>query len=182
MAFISKFALGSSAAALLLTAAAPAMAVETPGRVVSNIDRSQTEYRRWGHHRDQISGDDILTGIGILTGIVILADIVGQSGKRKQRESEPRYDPRNAPTPYPPIASGDTTSAGDDIGIAVSSCSQAAERSAGEGNRVQEIRAAVREGNAWRVDGILSGKSPNSFSCGVTNGRIDFVKLGVASI
>jgi hypothetical protein len=181
MAFISKFALGSSGAALLLTAAVPAMAVETPGRVVSNIDQTQTDYRRWGRHHERISGDDILTGIGILTGIAILADIVSKSDKRNQRERqpEPRYEPRNEPVPYPPIASSD---AGDDIGVAVSTCSQAAERSAGEGNRVQEIRSAVREGNAWRVDDILSGKSTNSFSCGVTNGRIDFVKLGATSI
>ncbi len=184
MTFISKFALGSSGAALLLTAAAPAMAVETPGHavsnVVSNIDQSQSDYRRWGHHRDRITGDDILTGIGILTGIAILADIVSKTDKRNQRQRGP--EPRNEPIPYPPMASNEPTAAGDDIGVAVSTCTQAAERSAGEGTRVQEVRSVVRESTGWRIEGLLSGKSANSFSCGVTNGRVDFVKLGAASI
>jgi hypothetical protein len=180
MASISRFALGSSAAALLLTATVPAFAVETPGRVVSNIDHGQAEYRRWGRHRDRITGDDILTGIGILTGIAILADIVSNSEKRGQRQRAP--EPRNEPVDYPPIARNDAQNAGDDIGFAVSSCSQAAERSAGDGTRVQEVRSVLREGNSWRVEGLLAGKNANSFSCGITNGQIDFVKLGQAAI
>jgi hypothetical protein len=180
MTLISKFALGCSAAALVLTATVPVYAVETSGRVVSNIEKAQTQYRRWGHHRDRISGDDILTGIGILTGIAILADIVSSSEQRRQRQRAP--EPRNEPVPYPPIANNDAQNAGDDIGFAVSSCSQAAERSAGDGTRVQEVRSVLREGNSWRVEGLLNGKNANSFSCSITNGRIDFVKLGAAAI
>jgi hypothetical protein len=54
-------------------------------------------------------------------------------------------------------------------------CSNAAER---DGARVNEIRSVTRDGDGWRVEGGLSGGQDESFTCGATNGEVDFVTFG----
>jgi hypothetical protein len=65
----------------------------------------------------------------------------------------------------------------NDLGEAVSACSSAAERSAGNGARVSEIRSVTREGNGWRVEGQLDGRTNDSFTCSASNGQVDDVRI-----
>jgi hypothetical protein len=188
----SKMMTTAVAAAVLATASSPAMAAPQIGADYSiasnsapNLMDNSAEYRRWGRHRHhRVSGDDILTGIGILAGIAILADVVSKDEQRNRRErhddrrSNPRPDPRN----YPPIASADLPPVGDDIGVAVEACSKAAQDSAGTDSRVEAIESVTRNGESWRVEGLLAGKAATRFNCQVTNGRVDSVKLGSAVI
>ncbi len=58
---------------------------------------------------------------------------------------------------------------------AVEACSSAAER---DGARVEEIRNVTRDGEGWRVEGRLSGGKDDDFTCGATNGEVDFVQFG----
>ncbi len=163
MGILKKSALGFAVSALVVTSAAPAMA----------RDYRYDGYGRYGRHHDRIDGGDVLTGIGILAGIAILAGAVSSSSK-KARTSE-RY-----PDQYPQRSdNGSYQTGSDDVGAAVSACSQAAERSAGDGTRVDEIRSVTREGSAWLVEGALgSGRNSGSFRCSATYGQVDYIRLG----
>jgi hypothetical protein len=168
MANLGKFGLGLAASALVLTSSAPAMARDYDG------------YGYGRHHRDhdRIDGGDVLTGIGILAGIAILASAVS-SGSKKHR-SDTRY-PDQYPRSYD-NRSGDSRSyqgSSDDVGTAVNACSEAAERSAGDGSRVDEIRSVTRDGSAWLVEGALGGgRKGDGFRCSATYGQVDYIRLG----
>jgi hypothetical protein len=163
MGILKKSALGLVASALVVTSAAPAMA----------RDYRYDGYGRHHRHHDRIDGGDVLTGIGILAGIAILAGAVSSSSK-KSRTSE-RY-----PDQYPQRSENSSYQGGsDDVGAAVSACSQAAERSAGDGTRVDEIRSVTRDGSAWLVEGALGGgRNSGSFRCSATYGQVDYIRLG----
>jgi hypothetical protein len=164
MGILKKSALGLAASALVMTSAAPAMA----------RDYGYDGYGRHNRHHDRIDGGDVLTGIGILAGIAILASAASSGSKSRNRTSE-RY-----PDQYPQSRDNSAYRSGsDDVGAAVSACSQAAERSAGDGTRVDEIRSVTRDGSAWLVEGALGGgRNSGSFRCSATYGQVDYIRLG----
>jgi hypothetical protein len=161
MTFYKKTVLGLAATAMLVGSVTPAIA------------RDYDDYGYGRRHHDRVDGGDILTGIGILAGIAIIASAASKSNKRSDRDNE-RY-----PTRYPDNSQNRTT-ASNDVGVAVSACSNAAERSAGSDARVQEIRSVTRDGAAWQVEGTIGGGRSNSdsFSCAATNGEVDYIRLG----
>ncbi len=194
MIIIKKIALGSASLALVATPAMPVMAADM-GRAVSvqsettaipaDVSDNHRRHRRHRRHRGRVSGGDILTGIGILAGIAILADVASNSNKRDRRREREREQHRY-PQPYPqdqrqsyPGSEQPNRSAGNgsDLGTAVNVCTQAAESRASNNARVSEIRSVTRDGNGWRVEGELSGGNSRGFSCGSTNGQVDFIQL-----
>jgi hypothetical protein len=160
MTYLKKVALGAATAAMLIGSVSPAMA------------RGYDYYGYGRRHHDRIDGGDVLTGIGILAGIAILASAASKSSKRK--DDSDRY-----PTRYPENTQP-RSSASNDVGSAVAACSDAAERSAGDSARVEEIRSVTRDGGAWQVEGAIAGGrgGSDSFSCGVTNGEVDYIRMG----
>jgi hypothetical protein len=163
MGILKKSVAGFIATALMVTSVAPAMA----------RDYRYDGYGRHNRHHDRVDGGDILAGIGILAGIAIVAGAVSNSSK-KARTSK-RY-----PDQYPQSDDNSSyRSSGDDVGAAVSACSQAAERSSGNGTRVDEIRSVTRDGSAWLVEGALGGgRNSGSFRCSATYGQVDYIRLG----
>lgn len=187
MVFRSKIIGVSAATALMLTTAGPALAA-LPMRVGvvdpavklpdSAADYGRPDRRRHGH---RVAGDDILTGIGILTGIAILADVINSGEQRNRRDRA--AESRNEPDPYTSVASGDIpTPQGDDIGVAVSACSRAAEDAARNNERVKAIDSVTRNGDSWQVMGQLGGANSISFNCQTSNGRVDSVKLSGSAV
>jgi hypothetical protein len=108
-----------------------------------------------------------LTGIGILAGIAIIADAASKADKRDR--DEPRYEDRDDDRRDDRPAYQD-----NDLGTAVSACTDAAERSAGNGARVSEIRSVTRDGNGWRVEGDLD---KDGFTCAATGGQVDYIRI-----
>jgi hypothetical protein len=198
MHIFSKFALGCASAAILATSVVPAIAAVPSGNSYSarqsdDILHSASDYgRRYRRHHDRIDGDDIVAGIGILAGIAIIADIASKSNKNKRRTSGDRYPDDYPQDRYPDDRRSDTHGqsrdysrnpspegsygASNDVGAAVDICSRAAERSAGNDTRVEEIRSVTREGAGWQVLGNLSGGS-RSFTCATSNGVVDTIRL-----
>jgi hypothetical protein len=182
MTIFGKAMLSAAGAATVLTAALPLSAadfgapVSVSGQKTVVLEQAAQDHRRrWDRHND-IDGGDILTGIGILAGIAILADAVSSSSKgqnRRRQGDRPVYRD-SAPERYDNAPSG---SSGNDLGTAVTACTDAAERSAGGSARVQEIRSITRDGNGWRVVGDLDRGSNRGFTCSATDGRVDNVQL-----
>jgi hypothetical protein len=115
-----------------------------------------------------VDGGDILTGIGILAGIAII--VGAASDADKQSRNEPRYEDRNEE----PRNEDRPVYQDNDLGSAVTVCTDAAERSAGDGARVSEIRSVTRDGNGWRVEGDLNN---DGFTCAATDGRVDYIRI-----
>ena len=163
MGMLKKIAFGVAASAMVMASVTPAMARDYYG------------YDNYGRHRDhdRIDGGDIITGIGILAGIAVLASAI-DSGSKKHRTSQ------SYPDQYPQNRDNSSYRRGsDDDGTAVSACSQAAERSAGGGTRVDEIRSVTRNGSAWLVEGGLGGgRNSGGFTCSATYGQVDYIRLG----
>lgn len=172
-----KFAGASAMAAIILTSASPAVAAGSfspepikaspVGPEFNEASEYYGRYRR--HRRNRVDAGDIIAGIGLLAGIAIIADAASKSSKRSRddRYRDRRNYPEQRRQQNGPVS---------DLGSAVSACSNAAESSAGDGARVEEIRSATRNGNGWRVSGDLSDN--RSFDCGVDGGGVDFVELG----
>lgn len=172
MTFSHKTLLAAGAIATLITAPMPAFAAQIgqPASASSPADvlhqTADNHRRRWGRH-DRVDAGDVLTGIGILAGIAIIAGAASDSKKRERddrRYEPPRDDSRDDAPVY----------RDDDLGSAVSTCTNAAERSVGNGARVSEIRSVTSEGNGWRVEGNLNS---DSFTCATTNGRVDYIRI-----
>lgn len=147
---------------------------QTPVWTEDNADR-----RRRRHRRGRVRTGDIFTGIAILGGIAILADAASKS-KKRSRNDYPRndYPPQNVPQQNnPPQNSPQGGFGGNDISSAVNICSDAALQSAGEQYQVNQIRSVTRDGQGWRVEGNLIGPNSAGFSCGVTNGNVQFIQL-----
>jgi hypothetical protein len=180
-----KAALGSATAAMVLTTPMPLVAadIQMPVSVqqtkaVVTAEGTADYYRRryrYRHH-DRVDAGDVLTGIGILAGIAIIADAASKNdgANRRRRDDDRRYDDRSAPRPVDVRAYGNN---GNDVGSAVGACSSAVEQSLSGNGRVQEIRSVTREGQGWRVDGALSSGNARDFSCGVTGGQINYIRL-----
>jgi hypothetical protein len=165
MGILKKSALGMAASALVMTSSVPAMA----------RDYGYGGYDGYGHHHrdhDRIDGGDILTGIGILAGIAILAGAVSSSSKNRARSRQ------SYPETYPSQTENRSYSVNsDDVGTAVSACSQAVERRGG--GQVDEIRSVSRDGNGWRVEGVVGARrNSDSFTCVSTNGQVDSIRIG----
>jgi hypothetical protein len=169
MNFIGKAFLASGTAAMLAASPMPLlaanMAQQPEARSAGDLLQNSAErHRRRYRHHDNIDAGDVLTGIGILAGIAILADAASKSDKRDREE--PRYEEPQGDRPV---------YQDNDLGTAVSACTDAAERSAGNGARVNEIRSVTREGNGWRVEGNLDN---GGFTCATVDGQVDYVRIG----
>jgi hypothetical protein len=196
MTLLKKVTLGGVSLALIATPIAPAISANVGGAVLAQNDNVLTEansndYRRRYRHRhhDRVDAGDVLAGIGILAGIAIIADAASKSNKR-DREEERRY-PQEYPQPYPqdaresyperddrPADFGNNVS-NSDLGEAVTACSREAESRSGRNTRVEEISSVVRDGNAWRVEGRVTGNNASGFSCAVTAGRVDYFRYNI---
>lgn len=172
MIFSRKILLAAGATAMLVTTPMPVFAAQmgsTSAKATSAeiLQQNADGHRRRWRHRDRVDGGDILTGIGILAGIAIIAGAASDADKRDRddRRYEPPRDDRRDDAPV---------YRDDDLGSAVSTCTNAAERSVGNGARVSEIRSVTSEGNGWRVEGNLND---DSFTCATTNGQVDYIRI-----
>ncbi|MEH6757268.1 MAG: hypothetical protein V7676_07125 [Parasphingorhabdus sp.] len=134
-----------------------------------------------GHrrHHSGIDGVDVLAGILIIGGIAAIANAASKNNRsddRDYRNDRPndnrRYDDRRSDS------RSDSHSSTGSMDTAINICSNAAERQAGNDARVSGIESVARDGAGWRVEGELSGSEEQSFLCGSTDGRVDFVQLG----
>lgn len=184
MKMLKKYGLGSAIVALVAMPVVPVTAAEinvnpTPSAfsieegeplwMQDNQDRRRRGYRR---HRG-VSGGDILVGAAILGTIAVIA---GSSNKSDRRRSRDNYPPQRAPQNFPP-QNQQGGFIGNDIGSAVHACSDAALQSAGNDYQINQIRSVSRDGQGWRVDGDLIGPQNAGFSCGVSNGGVQFIQL-----
>lgn len=146
--------------------------------------RSNRGYRGYrGHrhrrHRNRVDAGDIIAGIAILGGIAAIASAASKNkrDKRDRRYEDRREDNRD----YRNDRQSSNYNSGG-LNQAVSACSDAAERNAGDRARVSEIRSVTRDGQGWRVEGFLTNAAQPSFLCGATDGRVDFVQLGTGDL
>ncbi len=172
-----KFALGVAGSATFLVSAMPLTAADMRGPVSASgktevaMEQTADGYRRRWRRHDRIDGGDVLTGIGILAGIAIIAGAASDASKSSPRRQERPVYRDDAPERYDDAPS---RYSGNDLGTAVSACTDAAERSARGGERVQEIRSVTRDGQGWRVAGDIGNEG---FTCSATNGRVDSIRM-----
>jgi hypothetical protein len=175
MKFSGKAFLASGAAAMLVAAPLPSFAASIGAKTDTASAQTSDYYGRRHRHRDRVDAGDVLTGIGILAGIAILAGAASNSDKKER--NEPRYDDRDYDRSEEAPVYRD-----NDLGAAVTLCTEAAERSAGNGTRVREVTSVTSESNGWRVQGQLDGDNARGFDCSAVNGRVDYVRLDDGSI
>jgi hypothetical protein len=189
MNITTKAFLGVAGAAFIMTSALPLSAANIRSRaapqelddmVTSQVHDGHRRHYHYRHrHHDRVDGGDILAGIGILAGIAIIADAASKSdGPTRRRDARPTYR-NSAPARDDFEPRGNY---GTDLGSAVTACTDAAERSAGDNARVQEIRSVTRKGQGWHVEGELDRGNNRSFSCSTSDGRVDEVRLDDGSI
>jgi hypothetical protein len=177
MNIIGKAFLASGAASMLAITPMPAMASNMSGKASAStsgdiLQSSADRYRRRHRHHGGVDAGDILTGIGILAGIAIIADAASKEDRKERNEpryEEPRYE---EPSDDRPVYQDNGS--GNGLGTAVSACTDAAERSVGNGARVNEVRSVTREGNGWRVEGDLDS---DSFTCATVDGQVDYIRI-----
>ncbi len=184
MHILSNIIAGAAGAAMVIMPVSPAFSapMNAPVKAESGLGDNAQDYRR--HRRrydhDRIDGGDIAVGIGILAGIAIIADIASKSKKKDGYTKGDRYPdsyPQDSRDSVPSSTQDDRNySSGNDLGSAVSLCSEAAERSAGGSARVEEIRSVTREGSGWQVIGNLSGGA-RGFTCATSAGQVEYVRL-----
>jgi len=174
MNFHRKFVAGSAMFAVIMSSAAPSMAATSfsPEPVKASdaapeYNETSEYYRRRRYRRNRVDAGDIIAGIGLIAGIAIIAGAASKSSKRDRRGRDYRNESQQRSQQSGPAS---------DLGSAVAACSSAAEQSAGNGASVEEIRSANRNGNGWRVSGVLSDN--RNFDCGVDSSGVDFVQLG----
>ncbi|WP_017670550.1 hypothetical protein [Blastomonas sp. AAP53] len=172
-----------AAGAMLVTGFAPAMAAPVTAGTVGSGDYStlgdlgwdqgdeQAEQwrggwgnRRWRGRNRGIDGGDILAGALIIGGIAAIASAASNSSRN-----------RNGPN--------DRYSYNDDVRSASTQCGAAAAAQSGFGARVERIDNVVRDGNGWRVEGLVGSRNNgvDSFTCGMSYGRIDYVRFNRAN-
>jgi hypothetical protein len=168
MTFSGKSILAIGAAAMVAVTPMPSMAAsmakaKDARSAGDTMQQSADGHRRRYDHHDRVDGGDILAGIGILAGIAIIASAASSADKksRNQRRYEDRSDDRSV-------------FQDNDLGSAVTLCTDAAESSAGNNARVSEIRSVTRDDNGWRVEGDLN---TDSFTCAATDGRVDYIRI-----
>ena len=167
-----KAALAAGLTAMVATTPLPAMATQGVTHSVSHnggisrYDQAGEYHRRhWRKRRLDVDAGDVILGIGLIAAIAAVAD---SASKKRDRDVEPRYrdyDDRQPTTPQ-------DYREGNDVGDAVSACTDAAERTAN--GRVDEIGSVTREGNGWRVEGEIGN---DSFTCTVNDGRVDDIRF-----
>lgn len=175
----SRKMLAAGAAAMLVTTPMPVFAAQMGGTSAAAtsaeiLHQTADGHRRRYRHRDRVDGGDILTGIGILAGIAIIAGAASDADKRERERDDRRYE-----TPQDDSRDDRPVYRDDDLGAAVTTCTDAAERSVGNGARVSEIRSVTSEGNGWRVEGDLQS---DSFTCATQNGRVDYIRINDRAI
>jgi hypothetical protein len=168
-----------AAGAMLITGFAPAMAapvqpasaqqapLAVPAWDVSGETASQWRGgwgwrdRRWRGRNRGIDGGDILAGVLILGGIAAVASAATNSARRNS----------------------DDRSFNDDVRSASDQCGAAAVAQSGLGSRIERIDNVVREGQGWRVEGLVGSRrnGVDSFTCGISFGRIDYVRFNRAN-
>lgn len=170
-----------AAGAMLVTGFAPALAAPVSTGVSSNSDYSTLAdlawdqgneraeqwrggwgYPRWRGRNRGIDGGDILAGALILGGIAAIASAASNSARRN---------------------SDDRVSYNDDVRSASDRCGAAAVAQSGLGARIERIDNVVRDGNGWRVEGLVGSRRSgvDSFTCGMSFGRIDYVTFNRAN-
>ncbi|WP_156139437.1 hypothetical protein [Sphingomonas sp. 35-24ZXX] len=170
-----------AAGAMLVTGFAPAMAAPVTAGAHGASDYSvlgdlawdqgdeQAEQwrggwgnRRWRGRNRGIDGGDILAGALILGGIAAVASAASNSARRN---------------------SDDRVSYNDDVRSASDRCGAAAVAQSGLGSRIERIDNVVRDGNGWRVEGLVGSRRSgvDSFTCGMSFGRIDYVTFNRAN-
>ena len=120
--------------------------------------------RGWRGRNRGIDGGDILAGALILGGIAAVASAATSNSRNRDGPND-RY------------------SYNDDIRSASNQCGAAAAAQSGFGSRVERIDNVVRDGNGWRVEGLVGsrGSGVDSFTCGISFGRIDYVRFNRAN-
>ena len=145
----------------------------------------------YGRHRYRDRGVDLGDIIGTVLVVGAVATVINQVGKiseddrrdrrydRRQRDYDDRYENQDYVPQRNRQDSRSARGAQATEDRAADACSWAAEGQAGDGAQVERINAVRADGQGWRVDGTLrqAGRS-DSFTCGYTNGRVDFVQLG----
>lgn len=171
---LGKAALAAGLTAMVATTPLPALAAYGSREVAAQRqaaspydDASDYHRRRWRNRRLDVDAGDVILGIGLIAAIAAVAD-AGNKNRRSEprRDDEPRYRDYDQ-TPAP------SYNGGDDVGSAVSACTDAAER-ASKG-RVDEIGSVTRESNGWRVEGEIGN---DGFTCTVNNGRVEDIRIG----
>lgn len=165
-----------AAAAMLVTGMAPAMAAPAPRGTFEAApsgvlgwnpgDESASQWRggwgdrRWRGRNRGVDAGDILAGVLILGGIAAVASAATNSARR-----------------------GDDRSFNDDVRSASDRCGAAAVAQSGLGSRIERIDNVVRDGQGWRVEGLVGSRrnGVDSFTCGISYGRIDYVRFNRAS-
>lgn len=170
----SKAALAAGLTAMVATTPLPAMAAYGSKQAVTqrheaSVFDGASDYhrRRWRNRRLDVDAGDVILGIGLIAAIAAVADSADKSRRNDpRREEEPRYrDYDREPAP--------SYSGSNDVGSAVSACTDAAERAAN--GRVDEIGSVTRDGASWRVVGEIGN---DDFTCTVTDGRVDDIRIG----
>jgi len=201
MTKMTRFSAFAASTALVFTGFSPAMAapMHSGVAIATPIDaaalgwtadsdnakgwgdyRGDRGYRGHRRHRDGISGGDLLAGILVIGGIAAIASAASKNNRdrryedRDYRSENQRYDDRRADT----RDDNSYDRGSGDMEAAINACSDAAERQAGRDARVSAIESVVRDGDGWRVEGILSNSDQGAFLCGASEGRVDFVQIG----
>lgn len=167
-----------AAGAMLVTGMAPAMAAPAPRGTFDAApadvlgwnpgDESVGQWRggwgdrRWRGRNRGVDAGDILAGVLILGGIAAVASAATNSARRN---GDDRY------------------SYNDDVRSASDQCGAAAVAQTGLGARIERIDNVVRDGNGWRVEGLVGSRrnGVDSFTCGISYGRIDYVRFNRAN-
>lgn len=167
----------TAAGAMLVTGTAPAIAAPiaqgtdaTPVGVLAwnPADETASQWRggwgdrRWRGRNRGIDGGDILAGVLILGGIAAVASAATNSARRN---NDDRY------------------SYNDDVRSASDRCGAAAVAQSGLGSRIERIDNVLRDGDGWRVEGLVGSRrnGVDSFTCGISYGRIDYVRFNRAN-
>ena len=176
-----------AASAMMATGSAPAMAAPvTTGAVDSSYsdladlgwdvgDEQAGQWRRgfrnrgfrnrgWRGRNRGIGGGDILAGALLLGGIAAIASAVTNNNNSRRGPN-------------------DRFSNNDDVRSASTQCGAAAAAQSGFGARVERIDTVVRDGNGWRVEGLVGARrgGVDSFTCGISFGQIDYVQFNRAN-
>ncbi len=176
MTKIGKAALAAGLTAMVATTPLPAIAAHGTQQLASAPQQTSAYHDASGYYRPywrkrrlDVDAGDIILGIGLIAAIAAIADAADKDGNRDRRRTDRRYD-EERPYNYDrsPRYNG-----GDDIGTAITACSEAAERIANR--RVDEIGSVTRDGTRWRVEGEIGN---NVFTCSVSDGRVDDIRIG----
>ena len=178
MGYFRKVSLAIGTAAILITSITPAMAAVSLERGRSVLTTAG-EYDGWGRrhryrHRDRVDGGRYPCRHRHSGRHRDCCRCCEQEQQSRSRDAD-RYPAERYPQNEPSNPRKAMADRGNDVGSAVEACSSAVER---DGARVDEIRSVTREGEGWRVEGDVSGGRDDNFTCGATNGEVDFVQFG----